>query len=122
MVPLALVAWATLVSGIEKGVVLGGGTMHEHVGCIVVTLLFARGPFAALAYARRATDPVHPRPLGAALGAAAGAWGGALIDVHCKVTTVEHFVVGHALPIVLLSVVGALLGARVLGVRATSSE
>jgi hypothetical protein len=119
LVPLALVAWATLVSGVERGVVLAGGTMHEHLGCIAFTLLFALGPFAALAYTRRGTDPVHPRPLGAALGAAAGAWGGALIDVHCKVTTVEHFAIGHALPIVLLSVLGALLGARVLGVRAT---
>ena len=74
--PLALLAWATIVSGVERGIVLAGGTMHQHVVCIAFTLLFALGPFAALAYARRGTDPVHPRPLGAALGAAAGAWGG----------------------------------------------
>ena len=41
-----------------------------------------------------------------------------MIDVHCAVTSVEHFAIGHALPIVLLSALGALVGARVLGVRA----
>jgi hypothetical protein len=118
LAPLALIAWATTVTGLESAVVLVGGTMTQHIVCIVFTLLFAFGPFVALAYARRGTDPVHPRALGAALGAAAGAWGGGMIDVHCTVTTVEHFAIGHALPIVLLSVLGALVGARVFGVRA----
>ena len=121
LAPVALLAWATLVTGVDGGVVLAGGTMREHLTCVLFTLLFALGPFAALAYARRGTDPVHPRALGAALGAAAGAWGGAMIDVHCKVTAVEHLALAHALPILFVALVGALVGAQVLGVRASPS-
>ena len=117
LAPLALLGSATLATAIEGGVVLAGGTGRQHVACVVFTLLFALGPFAALAYVRRGSDPVHPRALGAALGGAAGAWGGALIDLHCKVTTVEHLALAHALPIAFVALVGALLGARVLGVR-----
>ena len=122
LAPLALLAWATMMTGIEGGVVLRGGTLGQHVLCVVFTLLFALGPFVALAYARRGSDPVHPRALGAALGAAAGAWGGAMIDIHCSITTVEHLAIGHALPIVIVSLVGALLGGRVFGVRAPSGR
>ncbi|MGO8997155.1 MAG: NrsF family protein [Polyangiaceae bacterium] len=120
LAPLALVAWATFVTSFEGGIVLTGGTIAQHASCIGFTLLFALGPFAAFAYVRRGTDPVHPRALGAALGAAAGAWGGTMIDLHCKVTTVEHFALGHALPIVILAALGAAIGVRAFGVRARS--
>jgi hypothetical protein len=118
LAPLALLAVATAVTGLEGGVVMTGGTLGHHVTCVGLTLAFALGPLVAFGYVRRRSDPVHPRALGAALGAAAGAWGGAMIDVHCALTTVEHMALGHALPIVLVSALGALLGARVLGVRA----
>lgn len=117
LAPIALLAVATLATGLTGGVVLAGGTARQHFTCLSLTLLFALGPFLALGYARRGSDPVHPRALGAALGAAAGAWGGAMIDVHCGLTAVEHLALGHVLPILIVSAVGALLGARVLGVR-----
>jgi hypothetical protein len=119
LAPLGLLALATTVTGFEGGVVLRGGTIGQHLVCTVCTLCLALGPFAALVYARRGTDPVHPRALGAALGAAAGAWGAGMIDLHCSLTTVEHLALGHAFPIVLVSALGAFLGAKVLGVRAT---
>jgi hypothetical protein len=122
LAPVAILAWATLVTGYESGVVLAGGTVKEHLTCVAFTLLFALGPFAAFAYARRGTDPVHPRMLGAALGAAAGAWGGTMIDVHCKVTAVEHLALAHALPIVAITAVGALVGARVFGLPGSARE
>jgi hypothetical protein len=121
LAPLVLLVWAVVVTGFDGGVVLSGGTTRQHLACVVFTLLFALGPFVAFAYARRGTDPVHPRLLGAALGAAAGAWGAAMIDVHCKVTAVEHLVLGHALPVVALSAIGALIGASVFGVHAKRS-
>jgi hypothetical protein len=118
LAPVALLVSATVATIFEGGIVLAGGTAQQHLACMAFTLLFAFGPFAAFAYARRGSDPVHPRALGAALGAAAGAWGGAMIDVHCKLTAVEHLALGHALPIVIVALVGAGLGARVFGVRA----
>jgi hypothetical protein len=118
VVPVALLVVATAVTGLEGGVVMTGGTLGRHLTCVGLTLAFALGPLLAFAYVRRGSDPVHPRALGAALGAAAGAWGGAMIDVHCALTTVEHLAIGHALPIALVSALGALLGAKVLGVSA----
>ncbi len=115
--PLGLLAWAIMVACVDRGVVMTGGTTAQHMTCLVLTVLLALAPFVALAYARRGSDPVHPRSLGAALGAAAGAWGGAMIDVHCGLTTIEHLALGHALPIVLMTLLGALVGGRVLGVR-----
>jgi hypothetical protein len=44
-----------------------------------------------------------------------------MIDLHCPLTTVEHLALGHALPIVLVSAVGALLGAKVLGMPGRST-
>ena len=120
--PLALFAVATFAAGIDgREIAMGGGTLHQHLVCISLTLLFALGPLLAFTSAHRGSDPVHPRALGAALGAAAGAWGGVMIDVHCALTTVEHLALGHVLPIVLASAVGALLGARMLGVRSLSN-
>jgi hypothetical protein len=55
--------------------------------------------------------------LGAALGAAAGAWGGILIDIHCPNDAVLHLALGHLAPIALFVLLGAALGAHLLGVR-----
>src|SRR6185436_21066517 len=50
--------------------------MHDHLVCFAIGIGFAAAPLAAMLWARRGTDPVHPGATGAALGAAAGAWGG----------------------------------------------
>jgi len=115
--PLGVFLCAVTAQSLGGVVPAVGGTALQHGVCFVVTLLFALGPFAAIAYARRGTDPVHPRALGAAIGGAAGAWGGALIDVHCTLVTMEHLALGHVAPIALLAAAGALVGARVFGIR-----
>jgi hypothetical protein len=120
--PALLLVWASGVATVERGFEMTGGDTRQHLVCAAFTLLFAAGPFLALAYARRGTDPVHPRFLGAALGAASGAWGGGMIDLHCKVTAFEHLVLGHWLPAVALGALGALVGARVLGLRSEPVE
>jgi hypothetical protein len=116
--PILILAWSLFSASIDGTAPLAGESMHTHAACFAFTLLFAGGPFAAFVYARRGSDPVHPRALGAALGAAAGAWGGMFIGVHCAFTSPVHFTLGHALPIAVLAAAGALLGARLLGVRA----
>ncbi len=115
--PLALLAWSLASAAMDSNGSVNGESMHSHLGCFVFTLLFAAAPVAALAYVRRGSDPTHPRALGAALGGDAGAWGGMLIDVHCPFTSAVHLTLGHAAPIALLAALGALFGARILGLR-----
>jgi len=88
-----------------------------HFRCFAATLLLAAGPFIAFAAVRRGTDPVHPIATGALLGAAAGAWGSVMIDLHCPVSTTAHIAFGHVLPALALAIAGAAIGARILGVR-----
>ena len=82
-----------------------------------LTALFAAWPVAALVWEHWRSDPVHPRTLGVALGVAAGAAAAVLVDLWCPVGHVPHVLTGHVAPILLLGSLGALAGARALGVR-----
>jgi hypothetical protein len=42
-----------------------------------------------------------------------------MIDLHCPVSDTMHVALGHALPVVLLAALGALVGRRVLGLGST---
>jgi hypothetical protein len=86
--------------------------------CFAVTTLFAAWPLVALGWERWGSDPVHPRVLGLALGVATGAAAAVLVDLWCPVGHVPHLLTGHVAPMLVLGGLGALLGARVLGVRA----
>jgi hypothetical protein len=83
-----------------------------HVKCFLFGMLMALGPLAAFAYARRYTDPVHPRLTGAAVGAAAGAWGALAIGMHCPGTMPFHVLAGHVTPVFFLTLLGVWIGAR----------
>jgi len=118
----AIFAW---VMGCTMGwpeVLQGAGTIRQHVACLLATLLLSTGPLVALAFVRRASDPVHPRATGAAIGAAAGAWGGVLIDMHCPLVQPMHVALAHVAPVVIYATIGALLGSRLFGVRARSDR
>ncbi|HEY1957898.1 MAG TPA: NrsF family protein [Polyangiaceae bacterium] len=118
----AIVAW---VMGCTMGwpdVRDAAGTLHQHVTCFLTTSLFALGPAVALAFVRRGSDPVHPRATGAALGAAAAAWGGVLIDLHCPLASAPHVAIGHVLPVAIYAALGALVGARLFGVRGSAEK
>jgi hypothetical protein len=85
--------------------------------CFALTVLLAAWPFLALASLRRASDPTHPRTLGAALGVATGTCAAVLVDLWCPVGHPRHLVFGHVLPIVILGLVGLWVGHRVLALR-----
>ena len=72
--------------------------------------------FAALMSWRR-SDPVTPRATGAAFGAGAGLGSALLVDLWCPVAYVPHLLLGHVLPIAILSLAGALIGGRLGIVR-----
>jgi hypothetical protein len=86
--------------------------------CHACTLAMAAAPLYAMIRLRRHSDFVHPRAMGAALGAAAGAWGAVLIDLHCASNNMLHIAVGHILPTVVLVVIGAFFGSKSLAASA----
>jgi len=55
---------------------------------------------------------LRPGITGAALGMAAAIAAGGLVDLWCPVAHVEHLLLGHILPLVLLAALGALAGRR----------
>lgn len=91
--------------------------VHTHFTCFAIGIAFAAAPLAAMLWVRRGTDPVHPGATGAALGAAAGAWGGLLIHLHCPYAEPLHMFLGHVLPIAALAILGLFLGRRILSLR-----
>lgn len=94
--------------------------VRAHVICIVMTMTLAAGPLVAFLRLRRASDPVSPRVTGAAIGAAAGAWGDAAHVLICGYTAPAHILIGHILPVALLTGVGVVLGDRVVALRAAA--
>jgi hypothetical protein len=91
----------------------------ERLGlkCLGLTVAGAVFPLLSLAFIRRGSDPVHPVATGAALGAACGAAAGVMVELWCPVAAPRHVAVGHILPIAIVSVFGALMGARVIAMR-----
>jgi len=117
--PVVFLVWSSLATALSpRGLRMDDGDpLLQHAVCFALTALYAFAPFLAAVAIRRETDPVHPRALGAALGAAAGVWGGVLIDIHCPNDAVLHLALCHLAPIALFALLGAALGARLLGVR-----
>jgi hypothetical protein len=92
--------------------------LRAHLLCVVTTIALAAGPLIAFAWLRRGSDPASPRLTGAALGAAAGAWGDAAHVPICGYTAPAHIIIGHILPVALLALVGVIVGDRVVALRA----
>jgi len=111
---VAFVSWRYGISALYGR----AGAWPERVGLRCLVLSVGTGGlmlFAALMSWRR-SDPVTPRATGAAFGAGAGLGSALLVDLWCPVGYVPHLLLGHVLPIALLSLAGALIGGRVLGI------
>jgi hypothetical protein len=118
--PPIWVVWKAIWSTQYEGMAVPWST-RPGARCFGLTLAFALLPLVALAIVRRRSDPTHPRSLGAALGVAAGMYAAVMVDLWCPVGDLRHVVLGHALPIVILGIVGIWLGHRVLAVRSAIS-
>jgi hypothetical protein len=85
--------------------------------CFALTALTAPWPFAVLAYASRRLEPRHPGTAGAALGAVAGAWAAAMVELWCPLAAHQHVLIGHVLPIGALALAGSVFGSRIFRLR-----
>lgn len=117
---LALVAGVPLLVG--AWLVLWHGTYADpftRTGwrCFTLTALCAPWPFAALVHASRRIEPRHPGTTGAALGAVSGAWAAVMVELWCPLSVHSHVLVGHVLPLAVLSLAGAAFGARAFRMR-----
>jgi hypothetical protein len=118
LTPAALVAaWLPVAFAWPQTLADASG-LRAHLVCIALTMALAAGPLIAFARLRRGSDPVSPRLTGAALGAAAGAWGDAAHALICGYTAPAHILIGHILPVALLALVGVVIGDRVVAIGA----
>lgn len=111
--PLLMLLWKLGCSASFDGMLEAWPT-RPGLRCFGVSLAFGFVPLVTFLLARRASDPVHPRGLGAALGAAGGLWAATLVDLWCPVGYPVHVLLGHVAPALLLSGLGAIAGARFL--------
>lgn len=119
--PALLLAVALAFAWLDPGLT----TLHaDRLGlrCFALTLAIAACPLVGLSIVRRSSDPVHPLANGAALGAASGACAGVMVDLWCPVGAARHVAIGHIAPVLALAVLGAVLGARVIAMRARPSR
>jgi hypothetical protein len=90
--------------------------------CFLLAFGLSVPAFLGLAWVRRDSDVKHARATGAALGGAAGAWGGTFLDAHCPSLDLVHLAVGHVLPIAILALLGALFGRSLVRARPTTGS
>jgi hypothetical protein len=90
---------------------------QRSLHCFALTLAAAACPLAGLSRVRRSSDPMHPVASGSALGVACGACAGVMVDLWCPAAAPRHVLVGHILPMGVLALFGAALGARVIAMR-----
>jgi hypothetical protein len=127
-VSIALVTPAALIAAALVGNLLWPETVGAHPGllkhaaCAMFTVILALGPLVAFLTVLRRSDPVAPGMGGAALGAAAGAWGALGIELFCTCPAPGHVFVGHVLPVLLLAIAGAFAGGRALRVVAVRTK
>ena len=81
--------------------------------CGGLTLALGVALLAAMTIASRASDAIHPRWLGTAFGAVAGAWAAVFAAGWCPLFDFPHTFFGHVVPIVVLAAMGTSC-ARVL--------
>jgi hypothetical protein len=115
--PVALVFWKVVWSsqfagGPDPRFIGGLDPWPGRIGykCFWLSLVMGALPLLALLFARRRTDPTHPRIAGLSAGASVGLCVALFVDMWCPVGYLPHFMLGHILPIILLALAGLWIG------------
>lgn len=86
----------------------------SHAACGAMTLVLGAVPFGVALLALRYAFPVHAGIRGALVGLCCGLAAAATIHMHCPVTVTTHILLSHGGPLIVLTVLGALLSQRFL--------
>jgi len=84
------------------------------VVCLVLIPLLSAAPLAAVMWTLRDGAPTHPMLAGAVAGLAAAGIGATLYATHCQDDSPFFVAAWYGLAIMIVTVVGAFLGARLL--------
>jgi hypothetical protein len=111
----ALTVLRPLHTGAADDVALTGVAISPWgVRCLFIATVVSASVLAIFAGALRRAVAVASGLRGAALGAAAGAWGGLAVFVFCPSGEPQHLLVGHVLPIALFTLLGSATAMRML--------
>jgi hypothetical protein len=108
-IPVAVFAWMAAWAA-RYPMVAASLPSADESWCFFLGMALSLPAFFGLAWVRRDADVRHARATSAALGAAAGAWGGLFLNAHCPSLDLVHQALGHVLPIALLVLLGWLFG------------
>ena len=120
LILLGLLLFAILSTGIVALVVAHPAAWSgmifgpQWAACLICIPLFAIAPFASLVWALRREAPTNLARTGAVAGLVAGALGAAVFALHHPGGSIPFLVLWYGAPIVLCSLVGAILGPRLL--------
>jgi hypothetical protein len=82
--------------------------------CLIVASIVITAALTGFLFALRRAVPVAVRRRGGALGAAAGAWAGLALLLFCPAAERLHLLVGHSLPVLAATLLGAWLAPAAL--------
>jgi hypothetical protein len=112
---VALTVLRPLHTGAADDVALTGVAISPWgLRCLFIATVVSASVLAIFAGALRRAVAVASGLRGAALGAAAGAWGGLAVFVFCPSGEPQHLLVGHVLPIALFTLLGSATATRML--------
>ena len=87
---------------------------HSWKGCSSLVLLMSLPIFGGLLWSFRRLAPTRLRAAGATAGLTSGAWAATLYCLHCPEVSAIFVLTWYSLGIALASLIGALLGPRLL--------
>lgn len=82
------------------------------VRCTLLAGVVGMAVMVGFTAALRRAAPVASRLRGAAVGAAAGAWAGLAVFAFCPSGDQQHLLAGHLLPVIALTLIGAMMTPR----------
>lgn len=112
--PIVLLAWKIGVTAPFGPEMMAPWPGRPGLRCLGLSLAMAAPLLVAFVVIRRRSDPVHPAIAGAVLGITAGVAAGTLVDLWCPIAYLPHVLLGHILPLLVLALVGAWAGRRLL--------
>jgi hypothetical protein len=113
-------AWKVGVTALYNSVIERSSS-PTGFDCLTVSLAVGASPLLIALMARRRSDPVSPALTGATFGAAVGLGTISLMTFSCPIVGLAHLLLGHVVPMIILSAIGALLGGWLLSIRVKPS-